>query len=210
MADHDELDALRRADPVDQASLPSARGLEGQALFERITMAHTTTDHPTVQPPKPRRPRWAIAVVAAAVVIAGAVIGLAAGGDDEADDVAQPPPTSTEPISPGGQTSQMCIEVYDVATIANREMAFDGTVVAVNGDDVTFEVNQWFRGGSAEETTVGGASGLGTLTSVGEAVALEPGTRLLVAGDQQFAWSCGFTQPYDADVAADWERAFGG
>ena len=216
MDEHDDLDALRRADPVDPASLPSARGLEGHALFERITMAdttdtttETTTDPLTAAPPpRPPRRRWAIAAVAAAVVIVGAIVGLAAGGDDDADDVAQPPPTSTEPISPGGQSSQMCVEVYDLATIANREMAFDGNVIAVNGDEVTFEVNQWFGGGTADETTVGGAGGLGTLTSVGEAFALEPGTRLLVAGDQQFAWSCGFTQPYDPDVAADWERAF--
>jgi hypothetical protein len=29
----------------------------------------------------------------------------------------------------------------------------------------------------------------------------------LVAGDGSFAWSCGFTQPYDASVAADWKAA---
>jgi hypothetical protein len=31
---------------------------------------------------------------------------------------------------------------------------------------------------------------------------------LLVAGDDGFAWSCGFTQPYDRVVAACWAAVF--
>jgi hypothetical protein len=27
-----------------------------------------------------------------------------------------------------------------------------------------------------------------------------------VAGDDDFVWECGFTQPYDAEVAADWDE----
>jgi len=49
---------------------------------------------------------------------------------------------------------------------------------------------------------------VGGMTSAGPGAALAPGTRLLVAGDGGFAWSCGFTQPYDRDVATAWAAAF--
>jgi hypothetical protein len=31
----------------------------------------------------------------------------------------------------------------------------------------------------------------------------------LVAGDDEFVWECGFTQPYSEDVAAEWEETLG-
>jgi hypothetical protein len=37
-------------------------------------------------------------------------------------------------------------------------------------------------------------------------VSLAPGTRLLVSGDGGFAWSCGFTQPYDDATASQWRE----
>ena len=56
--------------------------------------------------------------------------------------------------------------------------------------------------------TLRGAGVLGGMTSAGPSAPLEPGTRLLVAGDGGFAWACGFTQTYDPAVAADWATAF--
>ena len=101
-----------------------------------------------------------------------------------------------------------CVEVYDLQTLANRELAFDGTIKTLDGDKATFTVNQWYRGGDTGEITLAGAAGLSGLTSGGPAATLEPGTRLLVAGDGGFAWACGFTQPYEAEVARQWEEAF--
>jgi len=101
-----------------------------------------------------------------------------------------------------------CLEVYDLQTLANRELAFDGTLVSLDGDEATFTVNEWYRGGDSGEITLAGAAGLSGLTSVGPAATLEPGTRLLVAGDGGFAWACGFTQPYDPKVARQWEEVF--
>ena len=45
-------------------------------------------------------------------------------------------------------------------------------------------------------------------TSAGPAAMLEPGVRLLVAGDGRFVWSCGFTQPYQTSVARQWRNVF--
>jgi hypothetical protein len=101
------------------------------------------------------------------------------------------------------------VELYDTTTLATRDVAFDGTVTAVNGDSITFTVNRAFRGVDGSTVTLQGATGLSGLTSAGDGMSVEPGTRLLVAGDGGFAWSCGFTQPYDAAVAAQWAATFG-
>jgi hypothetical protein len=77
---------------------------------------------------------------------------------------------------------------------ANRQHAFDGTVVTVGGDNVTLDVTEWFKAADRPaSTTLQGASTLSAITPNGPATALDPGTRLLVAGDGEFAWGCGFT-----------------
>lgn len=209
----EELEALRRADPVDPAAMPSSSSPQARALFERITMSDTDT---TAEPRTTSR-RWVAVAAAAAAVVAIAGGAIALGGDDDttptpntevATDSTAPNTTDGGPITPGGIAS--CVEQYSLETLANRDAAFDGTVEAVDGDTITFTVNEWFRGGEGDTTTRRGASTLGGITSAGPSVSLEPGTRLLVAGDDDFAWGCGFTQPYDAAVAAQWADTLGG
>jgi len=214
MPEHDaELAALRAADPVDPASLPSATHPVARALFERIIMTDTTTE-PTgtrdsaAGTARPHRRRLVLAAAAAVltIVLAGAVAFNSDGDDGDAPETDR---VATGPITPGGPSTASCVEVYDRQTLANRETAFDGTVAAVDGDSVSFTVNEWYRGGDTAEITLSGATGLTGLTSAGPDVGLEPGTRLLVAGDGGFAWACGFTQPYDAAVANEWRQVLG-
>ena len=205
----DDLDALRGVDPLDPVSVPSVDSPEARTLFGRITMIDATSQHdPAGSPLRPRRRgRIALAAAAAAAaVLIGLGVVVAVGSDDADDTVVQPPATAGEPVIPGGGASASCVEVYDLTTLANRELAFDGTVERVDGDDIALRVGEWFRGGTGDTVTLSGAGGLSGLTSAGEALSLEPGTRLLVAGDGGFAWSCGFTQPYDDEVARDWAR----
>lgn len=212
----DELARLRAADPLDQASLPSASDRKARALFERITMSDTTTDTtdatPGSPPTEPRRRALLLVAAAAAVMVAllaGAVM-LANDDPDPSQDVATPS-DSDAPISPGGATGS-CVAVYDLETLADRDVAFDGTVESVAGDEVTFSVNRWYKesAGAGEAVTLSGAQSLSAITSAGPSAPLEPGTRLLVAGDGGFAWGCGFTQPYDPAVADQWEDVFAG
>lgn len=190
MSEFDELRRLRNADPVDPTSVPSLDDDGPRALRERILMDTPTTAR--------RWSRSAIAATGIASVAAAAVaFAVTRGGDS---------PSDTGPITPDPGLA-MCIATYDLGALADREVAFDGTVASVDGDMVTFTVAEWFRGGDGTSITLGGASGFGSLTSVSDGVTLDPGTRLLVAGDGGFAWSCGFTQAYDADVAASWRTA---
>ena len=208
MADaHDDLHQLAEADPA-KSTVVASDSPAAQALFERITM-----DHANPAPTRRRTLALAAAVAVVAITITGAAI--AATSDDDGTttttQVATPEPsngggTPAGGITPGGAAS--CVELYDESTLGSREVAFDGTVNAVEGDDITFTVNEWYRGGDTSEVTLAGANMLGGVTSAGTALPLEVGARLLVAGDGGFAWACGFTQPYAPAVAATWADTF--
>lgn len=212
----DEFTRLRAVDPLDPASLPSSTDPKARALFERITMSKVS-DHASSTVRSRQRPALLTAAAAVLALLIGGAIAFNLGGDNDNDndngssrDLATGPTTpdsSAGPLTPGGPSTGSCVELYDVQTLAHRELAFDGTVQAVDGDAVTFTVTRWYRGGDATEVTLGGASTLSGLTSAGPTVTLEPGARLLVAGDGGFAWSCGFTQPYHPAVAEQWEDA---
>lgn len=154
-------------------------------------------------------PRWRLAVAAVTLVAAaGGAVALSAGFRDQRNSTAT---TSTTvggaAISPGG-SSASCVEPYSLENLAHRETAFAGTVTAVSGDQVTFAVERWFRGGTGTVVTLRSSTG-GAISSDGS-VPLEPASRLLVSADGGFVWSCGFTQAYDDSVAADWAATFGG
>ena len=205
-----ELTLLRAADPIDRESLPAPSDPDARVLFQTITMSPVATST-TRGGSTTRRPLVLVAagVVALALLGAGAAALLRDSSDNPDNEIAASQPTpgaTTGPITPGGSVGS-CVEVYDLQTLAQRELAFDGTVTRLAGDKATFTVNQWFRGGDSGEITLAGAAGLTGLTSAGPAATIEPGTRLLVAGDGGFAWACGFTQPYDASVARQWQKA---
>jgi hypothetical protein len=157
----------------------------------------------------------------------GAVLALVvACGADKPAQTAAAPTAPAEPAVPAGggaaSTSEMCAFVYSLDTLGDREFAFDGTLSKITPGDaptettdgtpdkVTFAVAEWFKGGSGDEITlIGTGFGEGEATP-GETAGGSVGDRMLVAGDEGNVWGCGFTQPYDAKVAADWETTLKG
>jgi hypothetical protein len=188
MSEFDERGRLRGADPVDPRAIPSADDPGPRALRERIVMSETDVTR--------RRVPMIAAAATAVVLVAGGTVFATRGG------APAPVPIEPGPIAPG--ISAMCVELYSLETLAAREFAFDGTVTEVNGDAISFDVTEWFHGGEGDAVSLEGALTLSGLSTAGDAVPIEPGTRLLVAGDDTFLWGCDFTQPYDASVAADW------
>lgn len=152
---------------------------------------------------------------------------LLAGCGDEAPQSAGPAESEGAPVSIGGAAAS-CVEEYSTETLAGRDFAFAGEVVAIaeaeadpaaEGDRdgsvrVTFGVTEWFAGGGPEAVTVDmPAAGTGSV----DAPVYDEGTRLLVSGEPRFggepldapvAWGCGFTRPWDAGTAAEWRTAF--
>ena len=122
-----------------------------------------------------------------------------------------PAPTQTTTTTTTTTTTGSCVEQYSLENLKKRDFAFDGTVQDIKKgtedqpDRITFDVKQWYEGGQGTSAELK-AYGFTAITSAGGSPHAV-GQRLLVAGDEDFVWECGFTQPYDASVAADWENA---
>lgn len=103
----DELEQLRRANPVAPGSVPSADSPRARALFEEITLSDDAAFTNRQSASGPRRRRW-VGGIAAAIVLIGsgaAAVALrsADGGDGATDlDAAAQPDGSTPPDSPAG------------------------------------------------------------------------------------------------------------
>jgi len=216
----DELERLRAADPAPSDAIEEmTTSARARALRAELTMQ---TDDPTPTP----TPTWRRTALAGLTLVALAIGGVAvaiqladdggAAGDDLADPVTTPddgtaPGTGGEQpdaMPPGGGMA-MCLAVYSPETLADREVAFAGTVTAMAGDDITFDVEEVFRGDVGETETLGGAEFIGGINP-DNPTPVAVGDRLLVAGDGGFAWGCGFTQPYDDEVAATWRDVLSG
>lgn len=153
---------------------------------------------PVTRPITRSRPPWALGALAAAAA-AGAVVVIAvivsSGGGA--------PAASHEP-QPGIGS---CVETYSTASLAARDFAFDGTVSSIDGEQVTFDVNSVYSGDVADSVTLTATGMTGSSITSVAGPSLVVGGRYLVAGDDEFAWGCGFTQAYDEAVAAEWAEA---
>ena len=195
--DRDPIDDLRRANPVDVDRLPHASLARVRARFqEAVNVEEQETSRRERN--RWRLPNWAagIAATGLAVIVAAIVVGRGAG--------------STPTHSPTtGPVSAMCVEQYSLDTLKHRGFAFDGTVTSMSGDEVTFSVGERFLGSLGASVTLTAAGMTGTSITSAGGPNLAVGDRYLVAGDDHFVWACGFTQPYDASVAAQWKQSTG-
>lgn len=195
----DPIDLLRAADPVRADEVPHASLARVSARIEE----HIMTD-PQHNPTSPRLPRRfaliggsAIAGALALAVVFGSGLGVPAPG-----------PITTDPApsaDPGGGGEMASCIMYDPAMLPTFETVFDGTVTAIEGDQVTFEVGTAWKG----------ADGSVTLTAPDTSVALvgpmpdfEIGGRYLVTAAGSNVNGCGYTLAYDTDTAAAWAAAF--
>jgi hypothetical protein len=183
----DPLDELRHADPVRSSRAPSESKARVWARIQEATM--------DTSPQRARRTPLALGVGALTLAAVAAVAVLV---------------NSTATPEPSGQPAPgigFCVERYSPETLAGRDFAFDGTVTAIGGDSATFAVNEAFRGDLGDSITLEAAGMTGTSVTSGGGPSLAQGGRYLVAGDDRFVWACGFTQPYDEAVAAEWAEA---
>ena len=189
----DPLAALRQADPVDPERLPSASLARVRARVQETTVMN--------EQQRSRTPRLRLALGGATVLAAAlalAVIALPRGAAPGAD----PSPSET----PGGGIG-MCVEQYSPETLPNRDFAFDGTVTAIDADEVTFTVNEAFAGDLGAQVTLTASGMTGTSITSLDGPTLSIGGRYLVSGDDEFVWNCGFTAEYEAGLAAEWAAA---
>lgn len=172
-----------------------------------------------------RRGRLVRAGLVAGSLVAAASIAIAAvGASDLGGSTGQPDDlvAGADAVQGKGAVPDgdgRCVEEYTAAAaIEKRAFAFDGTVSSIDDEQpgeedlglvsVTFEVNEWFTGGSEETVTIA-MFGPGP----DHQATYEVGTRLLVSGTPQWggvplenpiAWGCGFTRYYDEGTAHQW------
>jgi len=153
-----------------------------------------------------------IAAILSGVALAAALVLLVGPktltpGSVPGDPSGNPGLVAAGPSSNAG--AAFCVEQYSLDTLKNPAFAFDGTVTGIAGDEVTFKVGQWFKGAAGGSLTLTATGMTGTTITSAGGPNLAVGQRYLVAGEDYFAWACGFTQPYDAVVAAQWSQALG-
>lgn len=191
----DPIDRLRVANPLPAANVPDASLARVSARVQEHTM---TDDEKTFTQP---RARWRpLAVLAGAALTGALVVALgssALGG--------QLPGTGDGDgkVPPGGGMA-MCIQ-YDPALLPTFDVVFDGTVTAVDGRRVTFQVNQGWKGASGSLTLDAPDS---SVSLVGPMPDFEVGGRYLVTAAAGSVNGCGYTLDYGASDAAAWAAAF--
>lgn len=191
--DRDLLPRVRSADPAHSSPVPSESKARVWARIQEVRMQDSRSTGG-------RRNAWALGAAtlgAIAVLAVALLINTNPAG----------PGDSGGPGDAGGPAMGSCVETYSPETLPNREFAFDGTVAAIEGDNVTFSINKVYKGQADLLTRLKAPGMTGTSVSSAGGPNLSVGERYLVAGDGDFVWACGFTQPYDAAVAAEWERA---
>lgn len=195
-----DIERLRALDPADVDRLPDPDSLQARALFQEIIMSTPTSEAPV----ESRRPRFAalVAAAGAVAVVAVAAVALTLNGAPAPDDVA-----ADDPVLSGGGMA-MCI-AYSDDLLAERAIAFDGVLQEVDGDNMTFTVNEAFRGVDSDTITLPGAGVIVGDTTMAGGPSLAVGDRALIAGETDAAWACGFSQRYDEAVAAHWRTIFG-
>lgn len=191
----DPIQALRDANPHPTQELPpdvSAR------LWARIQEDTMLTPTPKDRPSIARR--WMPAVIGAPVLAITIALALVlSGGSSDGD-----------PSVAIGNGTATCIEVYTPENLLHRAFAFDGTVTSIEqrGEEfgvlVTFDVNTAYRGDVRDGITLQ-AVGVGGDSEGGPTIAI--GDRLLVSGDEDYMWTCGFSRTWSPEMAAEWEAA---
>jgi len=104
----------------------------------------------------------------------------------------------------GGGAMASCL-AFDPAVLADMPVAFEGTVTAVDGDRVTLEVDEWFKGGDADEVVLLAPQGLEALIG---GVPFEADRQYLISATNGQVNYCGFSGESSEELRSGFEAAF--
>ncbi len=200
MSDDELLAQLRAADPA--RGIDPADSWIDDLVEATVSAAEQQSEQPTT------RKRWLVPGAAAAAVVAIGLGGFALtlgddDGDDGGDDAAAP--TVVALSMPAGDSMQMCME-FSADALRPMEQAFAGTASTVSGDQVTLEVDEWFKGGDADLVELTSPTDVGVLLEAG--VEFVEGERYLVTATDGTVNACGFSGPWTQEMADAFEAAF--
>ena len=156
----------------------------------RLRPDGVTTNGSTVAISRPLVP-----VMAGLVAIAIAGFALLGGGS--------PAPLA---LSAGdADPSMMSCLPFSVDILSDMEVAFEGTVTAVDGDVLTLDVVTWFTEGDAEQVTITAPLGMEALIG---GIPFESGESYLVTATNGVVNYCGYTAVATPEMRQAFESAF--
>ena len=213
MSDDDLRTRLARIDPapagspVDPVTSPRA-----QELVERIMQTPEIRTLPTSAPddePAARRRRpWLIPLVAAALLaIMVVTVLVVSGGGRVGDTPAGEDPTTLALSLPPSDVAGSCV-MFDVQFLAQMPVALAGTVTAIDEEQVTLDVDRWYKGGDADLVTVAVAPG--QTSAALDGVDFREGERYLISATDGTVNGCGFSGPAEPQLEQAFEQAFAG
>ena len=188
------LDPMHSAVPTESATTPSSR-----QLLEEIMS--TSSTEPIEAKPRPKKNPWYLGAAATLVVVVGAAIALTGGTGG--DPVASTPPLT---LDAGAEDPMaMCIQ-FSVEELAKTPLAFEGTVTSVEGETVTLDVGEWFKGGEASQVVLNAPAGMEALIG---GIPFEQGGQYLITAYDGTVNYCGFSGPSTPEMRSAFEQAFG-
>lgn len=198
----DPIDRLRAADPVRAEDVPSA----SLARVSARVQEHIVTDiqHPSrtfMSNPLAKLGGLALAGAFALAIAVGSGFNL---GGQTSPPIGAVPTPSEDPAGGGGMAS--CL-MYDPATLPTFDIVFDGTVTAINGDQITFDVNTGWKGADGSIALTAPDS---NIALTGPTPDFEVGGRYLITAAGSSINACGYSLDYDAKTAGEWAAAFAG
>ena len=207
----DELQArLQASDPA--ASLPPAASHEVARLLEDVMATELTTETRETGTRNRGPLTWLVAAAAVLVIAGVGVFGVRAltgdGSTPSADpQLTAPPRTTTTLTVPASAGLGKCM-VPNAEVLATADVAFDGTVTDIGGDQVTLTPTRWYAGKPTDDVTVTAPSE--QMQQVASGVTFQQGERYLVSATQGNVSLCGFSAPYSEQLAAVYAEAFPG
>ena len=181
-------DPARRLQPAD-SWMP---GLTDAAM--RATLVNSET--------RPRR--WAPVMAAAASVI---LLGVAYAYVSASEPAGTPVPTVTTLALPAssGTSINSCLP-FDVQYLRDMPVALSGIATDIGDDGVTLDVDHWYAGGSADVVRL---ANYDANTVSLDGFSFEAGNRYLITATGGTVNFCGFSGPWNQDLADAFDRAFG-
>lgn len=200
---NDELrQRLARLDPM-SSEVPTepTTSESSRELLEQIMS--TSTEDRTERHTSPRR-TWAIGVAAVAALVLAVAGGVALTGGEDTPPLAQAPPLQLDAGGEDIMASCIMFSAEELERVA--EVAFEGTVTAVEGDTVTLRVDNWYRGDEAVgEVVLNAPQGMEALIG---GIPFETGGRYLISAQGGSVNYCGFSGEANPDLRAGFEQAF--
>jgi hypothetical protein len=192
---------LKKLDPM-PPEVPTEPVTSESSRHRLEAIMSTPTIEKSQTPERRSRTPW-YAAVAAVAVIAVAIGGtiLATNSSDEV--VAGPP---LELTAGPGDAMASCLAV-SAEFLVDMQVAFEGTVSAIEGEVVTLTVDRWFTEGDAATVVVTAPDGLEALIG---GIDFQDGQQYLVTATDGVVNYCGYSGPSTPELTAIFETAFPG